>query len=125
MKLVLLALLLCLTPVAAHTDDKQSPNPADYKMSLHVVYSRTNTAYAIDYQGHLELSGFARTGNFLLWPADYPARQVPCPDHPPINPKDAFDTNVCYEVLASTGQTRVFAVTGRGYGQDPWPPGTN
>jgi hypothetical protein len=124
MKKLVLALLLVQTTFLCAA--KPQPNPADYTITVHVVFSRSEPyGEGVAYQPMQELETVIngqhvelRTTNpGVLALNDYKARILPTP-HTPKN-ANASDVYLSYEFLLPDGTTRMYDVTGLGPKVDP------
>ena len=119
-RIALLFLLLQTTLLLAASG---VPNPADFPVKVHVVFSRyvTSTAYqqieaVIDGQ-RVELTGLSRG---VLALGDYPAR-ISAKVHGPKNP-NSYDVYKGYDFLMPDGNVRTYQVTAFGQSEFPAPP---
>jgi hypothetical protein len=119
-KMALMFLLLQTTLLLAAS---AAPNPADFPVKVHVVFSRyvTSTAYqqieaVIDGQ-RVELTGLS-LGVLAL--GDYSAR-ISTKVHGPKNP-NTYDIYKGYDFLMADGKIRTYQVTAMGQSAFPAPP---
>jgi hypothetical protein len=115
-KLVLsLALLLpCSVMMAA----KPKPNPADYTVTVHVVFSRSGEWHSAERQvleavvdgQPMEMSG---DGTAVLLPGDYKARLIGMKAWDKRISND-YEVAPTYEFLFDDGTTRLYVVDGMG-----------
>ena len=125
MRKLIFALLLLL-PTTFLYAAKPQPNPADYTITVHVVFSRSADSYAgglyFTYQDletvingqHVELR---TTNSGVLALKDYQARVIPTKGVP--KNANASDVYLTYEFLLPDGTTRAYDVTGLGPKADP------
>ena len=119
-KMALIVLFLQSTLLLAASD---KPNPADFPVKVHVVFSRY--VQSVGYQQiealidgeRVELTGFSRG---VLALGDYPARITP-KVHGPKNP-NTYDIYKGYEFLLPDGNLRTYQVTAMGQSEFPAPP---
>jgi hypothetical protein len=119
-KMAFVLLLLQTTLLLAAADQ---PNPADFPVKVHVVFSRY--VQSVSYQQiealidgeRVELTGISRG---VLALGDYPARITP-KVHVPKNP-NTYDVYRGYEFLMPDGKTRTYQVTAVGQSEFPTPP---
>jgi hypothetical protein len=110
---------ILLLPALLSAGAAPKPNPADFTVLVHVVFSRSITQVqggsrqelrgTVDGQ-EVELTSYSTSG--VLRPGDYKARLLPNlngPKHP-----NFFDEFVGYDLLLPDGTTRDFALTGLG-----------
>ena len=121
MKKMALMLLLLQTTLLLAAADK--PNPADFSVKVHVVFSRAvlvgsyqQIEALIDGQ-RVELTGFS-LGYLAL--CDYSAR-VSLKVHGPKNP-NSYDIYKGYDFLMPDGNVRTYHVTAVGQSEFPAPP---
>jgi hypothetical protein len=119
-KMALMFLLLQTTLLLAAAD---KPNPADFPVKVHVVFSRAVLVggyqlieAVIDGQ-RVELTGYS-LGYLAL--GDYPAR-ISLKVHGPKNP-NSYDIYKGYDFLMPDGKVRTYHVTAVGQSEFPAPP---
>ena len=124
MKKLVLALLLLPTTLLYAA--KPQPNPADYTITVHVVFSRSAEFFASGvYYPYQQLQTVINgqqvelqtTNTGLLALNDYKARIIHTAGVPK-NP-NASDIYLTYEFLLPDGTTRAYVVTGLGPKVDP------
>jgi hypothetical protein len=91
------------------------PNPADYTVVLHVVFSRAGAGSQQQLQAEVDGQPIELVSGCdgILAPGDYKARFYPRTANAPKNRGD-FDLFPGYDVLLPDGTNRGFAVTGMG-----------
>ena len=122
-KMMLMVLMLQSSLLLAAAD---KPNPADFPVKVHAVFSRYVLTAGSDQQieaiidgQRVELTGYS--AGFLAL-GDYSARVATKPlIHGPKNP-NTYDVYKAYEFLMPDGKTRTYQVTAVGQSEFPAPP---
>jgi hypothetical protein len=123
MKTVLAAVITLLSFSSMAMAEKPKPNPADFTVAVHVVFSHYITTVSSGYQQldtvidgmQVELECDSALG--VLLPGDYKAKRIDpangsnafFPKHP-----DGFDIFRLYDLLMPDGTSREFYVIGLG-----------